>query len=91
MSNFVFNLPGLRELMKSAGMQSSLTEAGRSVAAIANGSCSGYATDTHEAPLTSVCTVYPSTKEAGHDNYFNNTLLRAVSSAGLEMTIHAKR
>lgn len=85
MSDFEFNLAGLRELMKSAEMASALQSAGDAVVNIADGSESGYATDTHDAPFTAVCTVYPSTKEAGLDNYLNNTLLKAVQSAGLKM------
>lgn len=85
MSDFVFNLSGLRELMKSAPMQSALQDAGDAVKNMADGSQSGYATDTHVAPFTAVCTVYPSTKEAGLDNYLNNTLLKATQSSGLKM------
>lgn len=85
MSEFVFNLSGLRELMKSAPMQSALQDAGNSVKNIADSSKGGYATDTHVAPFTAVCTVYPGTKEAGLDNYLNNTLLKAVQSSGLMM------
>ena len=71
--------------MKSAPMQASLQEAGSAVKNIADGSQSGYATDLHVAPFTAVCTVYPSTREAGLDNYLNNTLLRATQSSGLMM------
>ena len=85
MSDFVFNLNGLRELMKSGPMQSALQEAGNSVKNIADSSQGGYATDTHVAPFTAVCTVYPGTKEAGLDNYLHNTLLKAVQSSGLTM------
>lgn len=74
--------------MKSQGMQAKLTQAGGTVAGAAG---SGYATDTHVAPLTAVCTVYPSTREAGLDNYLHNTLLKATGSAGLRMTTHPKR
>lgn len=85
MSDFVFNISGLRELMKSAQMQSALQDAGNAVKNMADGSQSGYATDTHVAPFTAVCTVYPGTKEAGLDNYLNNTLLKATQSSGLKM------
>jgi len=85
MTEFVFNLNGLRELMKSPPMQAALQEAGNSVKNIADGSQGGYATDAHIAPYTAVCTVYPSTKEAGLDNYLHNTLLKAVQSTGLRM------
>lgn len=85
MSDFEFNLAGLRELMKSAQMQSALQDAGNAVKNMADGSQNGYATDTHVAPFTAVCTVYPSTREAGLDNYLNNTLLKAVQSSGLSL------
>lgn len=74
--------------MKSAEMQSSLQAAGNVVASAAG---AGYATNTHVAPYTAVCTVYPSDKEAGLDNYLHNTLLKATSSAGLRMTTHPKK
>lgn len=83
MSDFVFNLEGLREVMKSPGMQAKLTEAGNAVKGMADSSQGGYAIDTHIAPYTAVCTVYPSTREAGLDNYLNNTLLKATQSSGL--------
>ena len=85
MSDFVFNMSGLRELMKSAQMQSALQDAGDAVKNMADGSQAGYATDTHVAPYTAVCTVYPGTREAGLDNYLNNTLLKATQSSGLKM------
>lgn len=92
MSNgFKFNLEGLREVMKSPGTQKLLQDEGNKVAGIANASAPGYATDTHVAPYTAVCTVYPSDKTAGLDNYLHNTLLRATQAAGLDMTTHPKR
>ena len=85
MNSFVFNMPGLRELMKSSGMQASLKDAGEAVKNIANGSAAGYETNMHVAPFTAVCTVYTGSIEAIHDNAKNNTLLRAAQSAGLNM------
>ena len=85
MSDFEFNMAGLRDLMKSSQMQSALESAGNTVKNIADGSQGGYATDTHVAPYTAVCTVYPGTREAGLDNYLNNTLLKATQSSGLKM------
>jgi hypothetical protein len=84
-SKFEFNLEGLRELMKSPAMQGQLEQAGQMAVNTADSSCPGYATDTHIAPFTAVCTVYPSTREAGLDNYLNNTLLKAVQGTGLSM------
>lgn len=83
-TKFVFNLEGLRELMKSSEMQASLSDAGNAVASTANASVGGYETDTHVAPYTAVCTVYPSDRDAGLDNYLHNTLLKAVGGAGLQ-------
>ena len=87
MSNcsFEFNIEGLRELMKSPAMGSQLQEAGQMAVSAADASAPGYATDLHIAPYTAVCTVYPSTREAGLDNYLNNTLLKAVQGTGLRM------
>ena len=87
MSNtkFEFDLGGLRELMKSPEMSSQLQEAGWAAVNAADSSCVGYMTDLHIAPFTAVCTVYPGTKEAGLDNYLNNTLLKAVQATGLKM------
>lgn len=85
MSDFVFNIEGLRDVMRSAAMAGELQNAGNRVVGIADSSCGGYATDTHTAPYTAVCTVYPSTREAGLDNYLHNTLLKAVQGAGLKM------
>lgn len=86
MSNFEFNLDGLREVMKSQQVQKLLQDEGNKVVGIANSSAPGYATDLHIAPYTAVCTVYPSNKEAGLDNYLHNTLLKATQSAGLDFT-----
>lgn len=91
MSSFVFNLEGLREVMKSPGTQRLLQAEGNKVAGIANASKPGYATDLHVAPYTAVCTVYPSDKTAGLDNYLHNTLLKATQCAGLDLTTHPKR
>lgn len=85
MNSFVFNMAGLRELMKSSGMQSSLKDAGEAVKNIANGSAQGYEANLHVAPFTAVCTVYTGSIEAIHDNADNNTLLRAAQAAGLGM------
>lgn len=87
-SKFVFNIDGLREVMKSPAMLSQLEQAGQDIASTANCSHDGYSTDTHIAPYTGVCTVYPSTREAGLDNYLNNTLLKATGGSGLEWKTH---
>ena len=85
MSSFVFNMAGLRELMKSSGMQGSLSDAGKDVQNIANSSAYGYETHTYDAPFTAICTVYTGSTEAIFDNAENNTLLKAAQAAGLDM------
>lgn len=79
---FELNLPGLNELMKSGEMQSILDAAGSSVAASAG---SGYGHRTHVASFVAICNVYPETKEAAKKNYEDNTLVKALGSAGLGM------
>jgi len=81
-ADFVWNRKGVIELFKSAGMQDAVQRAGTAVATTAG---AGYATDTHLASYTAICTVYPSDKESGLDNYLHNTLLKAVGSSGLNM------
>ena len=85
MSNtkFELNLPGLNELMKSQEMCDALEEAG---AAVANAAGSDYAHSVHQASFVAICNVYPDSKEAAHENYEENTLVKAVSSVGLPMT-----
>lgn len=85
MSNtkFELNLPGLNELMKSPEMCDALEEAG---AAVANAAGSDYAHSVHQASFVAICNVYPDSKEAAHENYEENTLVKALSSVGLPMT-----
>ena len=77
---FKLDINGLRELMKSAEMQGALEEAGQSVASAAGGD---YGHRVHVASYVAICNVYPDTKEAAKDNYENNTLEKALGSAGL--------
>lgn len=77
---FVLNLKGLNELMKSPKMQDALLEAGREVAASAG---KGYEAEVHTATFVAISNVYPASKEAARENYKNNTLLKALGSAGL--------
>lgn len=81
--DFKLNLNGLRELMKSSGMQSHLSSAGQAVASAAG---QGYGTRVHEASYVAICNVYPDSEEAVQDNYENNTLLKALGSSGVSMT-----
>ena len=77
---FELNLKGLNELMKSGEMQGCLQSAG---AAVANSAGGDYGVRVHQASFVAICNVYPDSKRAAKDNYENNTLLKAVGSAGL--------
>lgn len=79
---FKLNLPGLNELMKSSEMQSALREAGQTVA---NAAGSDYASSVHTANWIAIANVYPDSKRAASENFKENTLLKAVGSAGLSM------
>lgn len=79
---FKLNLPGLNKLMKSSEMQSKLLEAGKAVAGSAGGD---YAAEVHTASFVSISNVYPDSKRAANENFRQNTLLKAIGSAGLSM------
>ncbi len=82
---FKLNLQGLNELMKSKEMQNALEEAGAAVVNAANEGAAVYGHRTHLGDFTAICNVYPDNKEAAYKNYQQNTLLKAVSAAGLPM------
>lgn len=79
---FKLNLKGLNELMKSAEMKSSLLSAGQAVAEAAG---SDYAAEVHTANWIAISNVYPDSRRAAHENYKENTLLKAAGSVGLSM------
>lgn len=79
---FKLDINGLRELMKSAEMQGALEEAGQSVASAAGGD---YGHRVHVASYVAICNVFPESKEAAHDNFENNTLLKVLGTSGLNM------
>ena len=79
---FKLNLPGLNELMKSPEMQSHLAQAGQAVASAAG---SDYDHQTYVINFVAVENVFPASQKAAHDNYENNTLLKALGAAGLQM------
>lgn len=79
---FELNIAGLRELMKGPEMQAALQEAGDAVASSAGGD---YGVRVHVADYVAIANVFPDSKEAAKDNYENNTLLKALGSAGLKM------
>ncbi len=80
---FKLNLPGLLEVMKSSEMQGALLEAGQAVASAAG---EGYAAQVHTASFVAISNVYPDTEKAAHENFEQNTLMKAVSAVGLETT-----
>lgn len=79
---FELDINGLRELMKGPEMQAVLQEAGDGVASGAGGD---YGVRVHVADYVAIANVFPESKEAAKDNYENNTLLKALGSAGLNM------
>lgn len=79
---FELNLAGLNELMKSSEMQNALLEAGQAVARNAG---SDYAAEVHTASWIAISNVYPDSRRAAHENYKENTLLKALGAAGLPM------
>ena len=80
---FELNLKGLNELMKSSAMQSALNEAGTRVA---NSAGSDYAIEGKSGNWIGFCNVYPNSKRAAHENFKDNTLLKALQSSGLRMS-----
>lgn len=82
MSNiFKLDLQGLNELMKSAEMQRHLDEAGHAVAQAAG---KDFDCQTYVLNFVAVNNIFPTTKEAGHKNYEENTLLKALGAVGLK-------
>lgn len=78
---FKLNLPGLNELMKSAPMQDALMNAGQAVANQASGATAGYT-----LRWIGVCNIFPDSAESAHDNFKNNTLMKALGAVGLKMS-----
>lgn len=81
-NKFKLNLPGLNELMKSTEMQQHLKAAG---AAVAGAAGPDYGHSTYVLKFVAVENIYPTTREAAHDNFENNTLIKALGSVGLRM------
>lgn len=80
--DFELDIRGLNELMKSAEMQAHLRQAGQAVASAAG---TGYGSEVHVASFVAIANVYPDSAEAAHDNYQNNTLIKAAGSSGLSL------
>ena len=79
---FELDLNGLNEIMKSSEMQSALSGAGSAVVNAAGGD---YAMRVHLGSFTAICNVYPDSKAAAKENNQNNTLVKALGAAGLQM------
>ena len=78
--DFKLNLPSLNELMKSSAMQAHLAQAGAAVAASAGAE---YDHRTYVINYVAVENIFPASKDAAHENYQHNTLLKALGSVGL--------
>lgn len=69
------NDDGIQALLKSAEMQSILSNLAREKAAAAG---PGYGSEVHVFSKRAVAHVFPASKEAAKDNYQNNTLIKVV-------------
>lgn len=79
-NNFKLNLKGLNELMKSPQMQAHLHRAGEAVARAAG---DDYECKTYVINYVAVENIFPASAKAAHENFTNNTLLKALGSVGL--------
>ena len=81
----VLSLADVNELMRSAEIQEHIQAAGEAVAAQAAAMSGGEAFEagTHLANWVAITNVYPASQQAAHDNFQNNTLLKAVGAVGL--------
>ena len=77
------NGKGIIELFKSPEVGAWLDEIG---AAVANAAGPEYAHQTFNAGFEKLCNVYPASQKAAHDNFQNNTLVKAVGVVGLPTT-----
>ena len=82
--DFKLNIWGLNELMKSDEMQGIVKAAADGIAKDASAmSGEKYDSDMRVISFVAVGTAFPGSKEAAHDNYENNTLLKAKGRSGL--------
>lgn len=72
---FKLNKNGVKELLKSPAMRNVITEY---AAQIAQRAGDGYDFEVRAYPERLHGNVFPATEEAAHDNYENNTLLKAL-------------
>lgn len=74
---FKLNGAGVRELLQSGEMRNILSaEASRK----AQRAGSGYSSEVRVGQKRAYANIFPSTKEAAHDNYENNTLEKVIRS-----------
>ena len=87
---FELNNKGVIELFKSPAVQAWLQDCGDYVADLAEGMAqvegSEYSARAHLADRTAIVNVYPDSKEAAHDNYEHNTLMKAKGASGFKQT-----
>ena len=80
---FKLNKAGIIELFTSPQVNAWLQQVGDSVADRAESMASvpgaEYGARAHNAGRTAIVNIFPANKEAAHDNYENNTLLKAKS------------
>lgn len=81
--HFELDINGLREIMKSAEMQSILSKAG---AAVARAAGDGYGHKEKIASYEALELVYPVTKKTAREVKETNSLLKALGTAGLPMS-----
>ena len=80
--DFVLNLPGLNEIMKSGAMQSTLSEAGHAAAAVAG---EGFDSEVGMGSFTAIGNVYPTDAESARKVFKENALIKACQAVGLKM------
>lgn len=74
------NSKGIIELFKSPEVESWLNDIGSQ---IANAAGPEYSYRTFNAGFEKLCNVYPDSKKAAHDNFKNNSLVKAVGVVGI--------
>lgn len=70
-----FNDSGIQELLKSAEMQTILGEIAQERASSLG---EGYGSEVHVFSKRAAAHVFPVTSDASRDNYYHNTLIKAV-------------
>ena len=73
------NNAGVIQLFKSSEVQGWLGSLGAQVAQTAG---NDYAYDVHTVAGTALVTVFPDSERASHENFENNTLLKAAGTVG---------